>query len=212
MERVARALPEWGGDLPNRRQPAAGEPSAWRNSMKPQNQEIDGGGVTVDAVIEMLRTVTTLLSPDQRLAMFRILRDGMNMVPPDTDPRLRARMNVSLRIPAKVADSIASALEPFAVWQQSANTTPDEIRGFLSFEEYRPLFEELLATAKVLGFNLNHNHFAAISRARAAYRSGRALGGPEGLSIQPHLDAVAPALVVGGRSKRKKPAPADERK
>jgi len=179
---------------------------------QPQNQEIDGGGVTAEAVIEMLRAVTEMLTPDQRLAMFRILCEGMHMVPPETDERRRARITLSQRVPTQVADSIASALEPFAVWQQSANTTPDEIRALLSFEEYRPFYEELLAVAKVLGFNLKAKHFAAITKARDAYRSGRALSGPEGLSIQPHLDAVAPLLSVSGRSKRKKPAPAEEKK
>lgn len=209
MERVARVLPEWDGELPNGRQPAAGEPfKDWeRNMMKPQTQ-VDAGGLTVAAVIDMLRAVIHLLTPADRLTFVRILRDGMNMVPPETDQRLRARISVARTVPPQAVDSMATALESFVLWQQSANTTPEELRRLGSFEEHRPLYEELLAFVKILGYNLDLNHFLAIAKSRAAIRSARNLNGPEGLAAQAHLESVTPMFRRSGR-KRKKSEPAE---
>jgi hypothetical protein len=171
--------------------------------MQPQNREVDAGGVTGAAVIEMFRTVTHLLTPTDRLTFLRILQEGMNMVPPDPDPRLRARITVAKGVPPQVIDSMATALESFIVWQQSAATTPEELRGLGKFEEHRPFYEALLAFVKILAFNLSLNHFLAVAKSRSAFRAGRNLSGPEGLAVQAHLDSVAPILGRGGRKKKK---------
>ncbi|HEY0155958.1 MAG TPA: hypothetical protein VGF28_01555 [Thermoanaerobaculia bacterium] len=130
------------------------------------------------------------------------------MVPPDTDPRLRARIHVARATSPQVVDSMANALEPWTKWQQSADTTPEALRGYRSFEEHRPLYEEIVVFGKILDFNLSLNHYEAVRKTREAYRTGRNLGGHEGLSIQPQLDALAPGIAFG-RRKRKTQPPAD---
>jgi hypothetical protein len=177
--------------------------------MKPPNLE-DEGGPTAAAVIEMLRAVTHKMTPAERLAVVRIAREGLNLVPPDTDPRLRARITVARGIPAQVAETLSSAMEPFIVWQQAANTTPEEMRRLRSPEEHRALFEELKTFWKFLGFNIDLAHYQVIAKSRDAYRSGRNLSGPEGLAIQPALDAVAPAIARATR--RKRPAQVEDKK
>lgn len=177
--------------------------------MSPSKQGVDDGGLTAAAVIEQLRAVAHTLTPAERLAVVRIVREGIvDLVPPDTDPRLRARIRVARATRPEVIDSMAAALEPWARWQQSADTTPDELRRLRSFEEYRALYEELGSFTKQLFFNLSFRHYEAVRKVRVAYRNGRNLAGPEGLTIQPHLDALAPKIVLGKR-KRKPEPPAD---
>jgi hypothetical protein len=192
---------------PNQRQPAAGERRNEREGMT--NKPVDAGAPTAAAAIESLRAVTHTLTPAERLAVIRIIREGMDMLPPETDQRLRARINVARGVPARAVESMATALEPSVLWQQSANTTPEELRRWQVFGEHRPLFEDLMTFAKVLGYNLDYHHYTAVAKARDVYRVGRNLSGPEGLSAQVHLDAVTPAFVRGGR-KRKKPEPESE--
>ncbi|HEY0158124.1 MAG TPA: hypothetical protein VGF28_12640 [Thermoanaerobaculia bacterium] len=172
--------------------------------MKPPNQGVDAGGPTAAAAIEILRAVTHTLTPAERLAIVRIVRDGMEMVPPDTDERLRARISVARTVSPQVIDSIATAIEPSPVWQQSAHTNPEELHRLRLFEEHRPLFEELGAFTKILGYNLAFHHYTAIAKSRDAYRTGRNLRGPDGLAAQVHLDAVAPLLSRGGGRKTRK--------
>ena len=175
--------------------------------MKPPNLGADAGGLTAAAVIEALRAVTHMLTPAEQLAIFRIVREGMTrMVPPETDLRLRARIRVARATSPQLVDSMANAMESWPLWQQSANTSPDELRSHRSFEEYRALYEEVTALAKLLGYNLDLNHFEAVRKARVAYRTGRNLGGPEGLIIQPLLDALAPSIQLGKRKRKTQPA------
>lgn len=151
------------------------------------------------------------MTPAERLAVVRIAREGLNLVPPDTDERLRRRISVARGIPAQVAETLSSAMEPSIVWQQAANTTPEEMRRLRSPEEHRALLEELKTFWKFLGFNIDLAHYQVIAKSRDAYRSGRNLSGPEGLAVQPILDAVAPSISRGS-TRRKKAVQVEDKK
>lgn len=174
--------------------------------MNTPNQRVDDGGLTAAAVIEQFRAVAHTLTPAQLVAVVRIVRESIpDLVPPDTDPRLLARIRVARATRPQVVDSMANAMEPWARWQQSADTTPGELRHLRSFEEYRALYEELGSFTKQLLFNLNLRHYEAVRKVRVAYRNGRNLAGTEGLTIQPHLDAIAPNIVLGKRKRKLEP-------
>jgi hypothetical protein len=177
--------------------------------MNTPNQRLDDGGLTAAAVIEQFKAIAHTLTPAQLVAVVRIARESIpDLVPPDSDPRLQARIRVARATRPQVVDSMANAMEPWARWQQSADTTPGELRHLRSFEEYRALYEELGSFTKQLLFNLNLRHYEAVRKVRVAFRNGRNLAGTEGLTIQPQLDVLAPSLALGKRKKKSKP-PAD---
>jgi hypothetical protein len=104
-------------------------------------------------------------------------------------------------------ESTINGLTTSTVWQQAAAATPDELRTHLAFEEHRPFAEELQALLAIVDYSLRHHHWAAVEKSRTAYHAGKALGGPEGHTVKPHLKIMSSYLPKNQRKTRKKPSP-----
>jgi len=91
--------------------------------------------------------------------------------------------------------STATGLETSALWQESADATPEELPQNLEREtELRTLAEQANALNALLQFNTAYHHFVAVNKARVAYGVGARLGGKEGRAITPHLKIAKESL------------------
>jgi len=146
----------------------------------------------------------TELAPADRVEILRALRETTpDIVPPD--PLQKTRIRSAAGLSRDFVDAAISGLSASDVWQQSAATTGAEIGTHRDFEEQRPVFNELQTFTDILHNSLSYHHWQATAKSRAAYRAGKALGGDEGLVLQPHIQIMAAALPKRSR-KTKKPS------
>jgi hypothetical protein len=116
-----------------------------------------------------------------------------NLLP--LDKILRKRMNWAQRLSPRFVQSMATGLETSAVWQASADATPDELRQNMErSNELRPLAEQADALNAVVQFTTDYHHFVAADKARVAFNVGHKLGGKEGRVIAPHLSIARESL------------------
>ena len=113
--------------------------------------------------------------------------------PPDKS--LATKIRWAARLSPRFVQSMATGLETSALWQKSADATPEELTRNLEREsELRPLAEQANALNALLQFNTAYHHFVAVDKARVAYGVGARLGGNEGKAITPHLKIAKESL------------------
>ncbi|HEY0158438.1 MAG TPA: hypothetical protein VGF28_14240 [Thermoanaerobaculia bacterium] len=139
-----------------------------------------------------------------RVAIIRALRDttpGLVTIDPHMERRVRAARAVRL----EYIDSTINALENSDFWQQTAATTPTELRQHRAFaDDHKPLIDELHAYHTLVLDSVRYHHFAGVEKSRVAYKAGKAIQGDAALTIKAHLDVMAATRPATAR-RRKKP-------
>lgn len=143
-----------------------------------------------------------------RVAIIRTLRDSTPGLV-NVDPRLLSRIRAAQSVGTEYIDTTVNALENSEVWQQSASTSPKELRTHLNFQdEHRPLQDEIQAYADILKYNVRYHHWIGVEKSRTAFNVGKAMTGEIGISIRPHLTIIAAARPAVGPKRRKPAEPA----
>jgi hypothetical protein len=168
------------------------------------------GETTLTAADIVNAVRATELSIVDRVAIVRALRDTTPGIV-QADDHLLLRIRAAQTVSPEYVDTMMNALENSSFWQQSAATTPEDLRNHrVLSDEDRPLVEEVQAYGEVLKYKSRYHHFAAVEKTRSAYRVGRELKGEVGQSIRPHLSIIEDARRPASRRRRKaeEPVPA----
>jgi hypothetical protein len=141
------------------------------------------------------------LSIEDRVEIVRALRNGIpDLVVPER--RLKGRIDSAQGVRPEFVDSAILGLTSSAIWQQSASTSPKELRTQLDLSTvHRLLGEEARALAEIADYNSRYHYFVAIDKARAVRRVGQQLTGEAAILVQPHLEVMASARPARRRIK-----------
>jgi hypothetical protein len=159
-------------------------------------------------IVEAIRTSEVSIA--DRVAIVRALRETTPGVV-QADDHLLLRIRAAQTVSPEYVDTTVNALENSSFWQQSAATTPEDLRKHrVLANEDRPLEDEVQAYGDVLKHKKRYHHFAAVDKARAAYRVGKELKGEVGQAIRPHLSILEEVRRSSSRRRRKaeEPVPA----
>jgi hypothetical protein len=131
------------------------------------------------------------LSIEDRVEIVRALRNSTpDLVVPER--RMKGRIDSAQGVRPEFVDSAILGLTSSAIWQQSASTSPKELRVQLDKSAaHRLLCEEARALAEIADYNSRYHHFLAIEKARAARRVGLEITGDAAILVQPHLEIMA---------------------
>lgn len=156
---------------------------------------------TVEEIIGLI--LKAELSIEDRVAIVRAVRNTIpDLVAPS--PRLKARIDTAQGVRPEYVDFTMTGLANSELWQQSASTTPKQIRFHRNTAaEYRLLFEEAQAFADILKHNFRYQYFLAVDLSRTAHRVGKELTGEVAVLVKPHLEIMADARPSNGRRRVK---------
>lgn len=156
---------------------------------------------TATEIIDLINN--SELSIEDRVAIVRALRNTIpNLVVPER--RLKTRVDAAQAIRPEYVEAAITALENSELWQQSASSTPKDIRFHrTATEELRPLIEETQAFLNLLNYTARYHHLLAVDMARAAHRVGKEITGEAAVLVKPHLDIMTNARPSNGRRRIK---------
>ena len=164
-----------------------------------------GSSLTAAEILAAFQS--TSYSIEDRVAFVRALRDttpGMVSVDPRLTPRVRAAKGVR----DENIDATINALESSEFWQKSADTTPQELRDYRTFDEkHRPLIDALRSFVLLLLENTGYQRLLAVDKVRAVFKAGQAISGDAAIAIRPHLELIAETRPTTGRRRKKSEAP-----
>ncbi|HYK01687.1 MAG TPA: hypothetical protein VE974_08015 [Thermoanaerobaculia bacterium] len=166
------------------------------------------GESTLTAVDIVNAVRTAELSTADRVAIVRALRDTTpGLVEPDD--RLLLRIRAARSVSPEYVDTMVNAMENSELWQQSADTTPTDLRTHRDLsEENRALVDEVQTYGEVLTYKSRYHHFLAVEKARSAYKIGKEMKGEAGLAIRAHISLIDETRRASTRRRRKPEAPA----